>query len=167
MGSPVAVRPPPGANGAPPDARKVGDPGANDSLANCRFYVRIGNETQAVFTEVSGLQVETTVQEFEEGGNNGFVHKLPGRTKVGNLTLKRGVTKGNEFYNWYASIVAGKIERKNLSLVIFSPVGEVVAQWDFEGAFPVKWVGPQLVADGAALAVETLELAHNGLSRAK
>ena|SRR5688572_4343406 len=140
---------------------------ANEDFANCRFYVRIGNETQAVFTEVAGLQVETTVQDYEEGGNNGFVHRLPGRTKVGNLTLKRGLTQGNEFFKWYADVAAGRIVRKDVSLVIFSPKGEVVAQWDLEGAFPVKWLGPQLVADGTALPVETLELAHAGLKWAK
>jgi phage tail-like protein len=140
---------------------------AIEGLANCRFYLRVGNETQAVFTEVSGLQVETTVQDYEEGGLNSFVHRLPGRAKVGNLTLKRGITKGNEFYKWYANVASGKIERKNVSLVIFSPTGEVIAQWDFEGAFPVKWVGPQLVADGTALAVETIEMAHAGLSRSQ
>jgi phage tail-like protein len=138
-----------------------------DGFANCRFYVRIGNETQAVFTEVGGLQVETTVQDYEEGGNNAFVHRLPGRTKVGNLTLKRGITQGNEFFKWYSDVASGRIDRKNVSLVVFSPKGDVIAQWDFEGAFPIKWVGPQLVADGTALAVETLELAHAGLSRSK
>ena len=139
----------------------------NEGYANCRFYVRIANETQAVFTEVSGLQVETDVQNYEEGGNNGFVHRLPGRTKVGNLTLKRGITSGNEFFKWYANVAQGKIDRRHVSLVVFDPEGEVLAQWDFESAFPVKWVGPQLVADGNALAVETLELAHAGLTRSK
>jgi phage tail-like protein len=139
-----------------------------EGLANCRFYVKIDEKIKAVFTEVGGLQVETTVQDYEEGGNNGFVHKLPGRTKVGNLTLKRGITHGNEFFNWYAEVAAGRIERKNVSLVIFSPKEEeVVAQWDFDGAFPVKWIGPQLAADGSALAIETLELAHAGFKRAK
>lgn len=141
----------------------------DEGLANCRFYVLIGNEPAGAFTEVSGLQVETTVQEYEEGGNNGFTHRLPGRSKIGNLTLKRGITKGNEFFKWHADVAAGQIgiRKNNVSLVIYSPAGNVMAQWDFEGAFPVKWVGPQLVADGTALAVETLELAHSGLTRAK
>lgn len=140
---------------------------AEVSFANCRFYVRVGNETEAVFTEVSGLQVETTIQEYEEGGNNAFVHKLPVRTKVSNLTLKRGIAKGNAFYKWYESIVAGRIERKNLSLVIFAASGEEIAQWDFDGAFPIKWIGPQLTAEGNAVAIETLELAHSGIKRVK
>src|SRR5262245_14162254 len=134
-----------------------------DDFANCRFYLRIGGETQARFSEVTGLQVETTVQDYEEGGNNGFVYRLPARTKVSNITLKRGITKGSEFFKWYADLTAGNIVKKAVSLVVFSPKGEVIAQWDLEAAFPVKWVGPQLVADGSAVAVETLELAHAGL----
>ena len=139
----------------------------DEGFANCRFYLQIGNETQAVFTEVSGLQVETTVTDYEEGGNNGFVHRLPGRSKVGNLTLKRGITKGNEFFKWHSDLATGQkgIEKKNVSLFVFDPTGAVIAQWDFLGAFPVKWVGPQLVGDGSALAIETLELAHSGLTR--
>ncbi len=139
----------------------------DEGFVNCRFYVQIGNETQAVFTEASGLQVETTVQDYEEGGNNGFVHKLPGRSKVGNLTLKRGITKGNEFFKWHADLAGSQlgIEKKNLSLFVFNPTGRLIAHWDFLGAFPVKWIGPQLVADGTALAVETLELAHSGITR--
>jgi phage tail-like protein len=140
---------------------------ANTDLANCRFYLSIGGETQARFTEVSGLQVETTVQDYEEGGNNGFTHRLVGRSKVGNLTLKRGVTQGAEFFKWYADLTAGNIVKKDVSLVIFNPEGSVVAQWDLEKAYPVKWIGPQLVADGTAFAIETLELAHAGLKWAK
>ncbi len=136
---------------------------ANEGYANCRFYVEIENVTQAVFTEASGLQVETDVLSYEQGGNNAFVHKLPGRTKVGNLTLKRGFAKGNEFFNWYASIIQGKIERRNVSLAIYNPKGELVTKWTLVRAFPVKWSGPQLTADGTALAIETLELAHDGV----
>jgi phage tail-like protein len=134
-----------------------------EDVANCRFYLRIGSEIEARFSEASGLQVETTVQDYEEGGNNAFVHRLPGRTKVGNLTLKRGITKGSEFFKWYTDVANGNIVKKAVSLVIFAPNGDTVAHWDLVDAFPVKWVGPQLVADGTAVAVETLELAHAGL----
>lgn len=141
---------------------------AHEGLANCRFYVEIDKKTQAVFTEVSGIQVDTTVQEYEEGGNNGIVHKLPGRSKVGNVTLKRGMTQGNEFFKWYAEVAAGRIQKKGVSLIVFSPKeGDVIAEWEFLDAFPVKWVGPQFVADGTAIAVETVEFAHAGLRLVK
>src|SRR5215207_6334366 len=104
---------------------------ATDGYANCRFYVEIGGLAQAVFTEMSGLQVETAVTEYEEGGNNGFVHRLPGRTKVSNLTLKRGVTNSNEFFNWYMEILQGKIDTKNISVVMYDTRGTQLARWNF------------------------------------
>jgi phage tail-like protein len=136
---------------------------SQDAYTNCRFYVKIDDMTQAVFSEVTGLQIETVVQEYEEGGNNGFVHRLPGRTKVSNLTLKRGITKSNEFFKWYASIATGKIERKNISVIMHDAEGAVLMRWEFLRAYPVKWIGPQFSADGKAMAIESLELAHDGM----
>lgn len=128
-----------------------------------RFYVMIDHVPQAVFTEVSGLQLETVVQDYEEGGNNSFVHRLPGRTKVGNLVLKRGMTKTNEFFKWYMDFMTGKMRRQNISVVMYDTAGKELLRWNFEGAYPVKWSGPQFSADGKNIAIETLELAHNGL----
>ena len=136
---------------------------AADGVANCRFYVKIDGMTSAVFTEMSGLQVETVVTEYEEGGNNGFVHRLPGRTKVGNLTLKRGVVATNEFFNWYSEILQGKLKYRHVDVLVFDSEGHELAKWSFANAYPVKWTGPQLAADGKNAAIETLELAHEGL----
>jgi phage tail-like protein len=136
---------------------------AAEGHANCRFYVEIGNDTQAVFTEMSALQFETAVTEVEEGGSNGFVHRLPGRTKVANITLKRGLTASRALYEWYAEIVQGRFSTRNVTVVVYDAGGDELARWVFLAAFPVKWTGPQLTADGRAAAVETLELAHAGL----
>jgi phage tail-like protein len=134
-----------------------------DGVANCRFYVKIDGMTTAVFTEMSGLQVETVVTEYEEGGNNGFVHRLPGRTKVGNLTLRRGIVASNEFFNWYSEILEGKLKYRHVDVLVYDAQGKELAKWSFANAFPVKWIGPQLAADGKNAAIETLELAHEGL----
>jgi len=134
-----------------------------DGVANCRFYVKIDGMASAVFTEMSGLQVETVVTEYEEGGNNGFVHRLPGRTKVGNVTLKRGIVASNEFFNWYSEILNGKLKFRHVDVQVFDAEGKELAKWSFANAFPVKWIGPQLAADGKNAAIETLELAHEGL----
>lgn len=129
-----------------------------------RFYVMIDGTAQAIFTEVSGLQIETEVQEYAEGGNNGFVHRLPGRTRVGNITLKRGITGSNELFKWYMQIASGqKIDRRNISLVMYDVAGVELLRWNFLMAYPVKWIGPQFEANGNAAAIETLELAHAGL----
>jgi phage tail-like protein len=129
----------------------------------CRFYVEIGAEKQGVFTEVSGLQAEMDVMTYEEGGNNDFVHRLPGRTKMGNLTLKRGMTNSNAFFKWFAQIARGHIKRTNLSVVLYDVSGKELLRWTFVNAYPVKWTGPQFTADGSGTAIETLELAHDGL----
>ena len=134
-----------------------------DGLGSCRFYVKIDGMTSAVFTEMSGLQVETVVTEYEEGGNNGFVHRLPGRTKVGNVTLKRGIVASNEFFNWYSEILNGKLKFRHVDVLVFDAEGKELAKWSFANAYPVKWIGPQLAADGKNAAIETLELAHEGL----
>ena len=130
---------------------------------NQRFYVSINGMTEAVFTEVSGLQAETVIMEYEEGGNNTFVHKLPGRVKVGNLTLKRGIAKSDKLLKWFLDVVKGQIKREHVTVAICDTEGKAVETWVFVEAFPVKWTGPQLTANGTAIAVETLELAHNGL----
>ena len=135
-----------------------------DGKTACRFYVQVEGVAQAVFTEVSGLALELSVEEVEEGGNNAFVHRLPGRCKVSNLTLKRGITKSNDFLKWSTKVAQGTIERKNLSVILYDLDGSEAMRWTFEQAYPVKWSGPQFKADDTSVAIETVEFAHEGLS---
>lgn len=139
---------------------------AAEAYAGCRFYVMIEGQAEGVFTEVSGLQVEMDVMDYQEGGNNGFVHRLPGFTKVSNLTLKRGISNSNDFFKWCTEIAGGKFKRRNISVVMYDAAGNKLIQWDFKHAYPVKWIGPQFKAADAAAAIETLELAHEGMSLA-
>jgi phage tail-like protein len=138
---------------------------ADESFPNCRFYVEIDSLQAAMFTEVSGLQVEMEVFEYQEGGMNDFVYRLPGRTKVGNITLKRGMTRSNDFFHWCMEVAGGQITRRNVAVVMYDVAGKEVLRWNFVGAYPVKWVGSQFQAAGNTPAIETLELAHNGLQR--
>lgn len=136
----------------------------HDIFSVCRFYVMIDGLAHAVFTEVSGIQVESEVMDYAEGGNNGFVHRLPGRTKFSNITLKRGMTSSNELFIWYMLTLQGKkLTRRNLTVVMYNPAGLLVTAWNYVNAYPVKWVGPQFTAGGTQAAVETLELAHEGM----
>jgi len=128
-----------------------------------RFYVQIGGDTQAVFTEVTGLQVEMQVFEYQEGGNNSFVHRLPGPVKVSNITLKRGLTTSNDFFKWCMEVASRQVNRKHLSVCMYDTRGTEVARWNFQNAYPVKWIGPQFNSTSTATAIETLELAHEGL----
>jgi phage tail-like protein len=137
---------------------------ASEAYPGCRFYVLFDDKAQGVFTEVSGLQVEMDVMEYQEGGNNGFVYRLPGFTKVSNLTLKRGMTSSNEFYRWLADVSSGRLKRRHVSVVMYDVVGNELMRWNLINAYPVKWVGPQLRAADNTAAIETLELAHEGMS---
>lgn len=131
-----------------------------------RFWVQIDGVQVAGFSECTGLSIETEVFEYAEGGNNGFVHKLPGRAKYSNVTLRRGLDAGQDLYRWYIAGIDGlKTKRKNISILMYSQGwDEPVARWDLKEAFPVKWTGPDLKTDAGATAVETLEFAHHGIN---
>ena len=134
-----------------------------DGKPSCRFYVEVDKRWQAVFTELSGLGVESVVEDVEEGGNNEYVHRLPGRCKVGSLTLKLGITTSNEFFKWSVDVARGRIAKKHVSVVMFDTDGVVSMRWNFENAYPIKWSGPQFKADDTTIAIETVELAHEGM----
>ncbi|HEU5383687.1 MAG TPA: phage tail protein [Ktedonobacteraceae bacterium] len=135
-----------------------------EAYPGCRFYVLFDDRAQGVFTEISGLQVEMDMMEYQEGGNNGFVYRLPGFTKVSNLTLKRGLAESNEFYTWLADVSGGKLKRRHVTVVMYDASGTKLRSWNFINAYPVKWVGPQLRASDNTAAIETLELAHEGMT---
>lgn len=139
-------------------------PTTEEAYPAYRFYVEVAGAPQAVFTEVSGLQLETVVTELEEGGNNDFVHRLPGRTKVGNITLKHGMTKSNELLQWYLKIARGIIDRRNVTVIMYDSQGTELFRWNFIDAYPVKWTGPQFSATSTDAAVQTFELTHNGMT---
>ncbi|HTQ09538.1 MAG TPA: phage tail protein [Fimbriimonadaceae bacterium] len=140
--------------------------GKDDHLG-LRFWVQIDSVEIAGFRECSALSIETEVFEYPEGGLNTYTHKLPVRTKYGNITLKRGLDVTHDLYSWYVASIDGvPNKRKNVSIMIYGPLGgEPVEKWDLMDAYPVKWVGPELKTEAAALAVETLEFAHHGLVR--
>ena len=135
-----------------------------DPLTTRKFFVEIGNIVRAEFSEVSGLNAEVEVLSYEEGGKNGFVHKLPGRVKFPNVTLKRGTTDSLELWDWFVQAVNGKIERRDVGILLYNQEGQAEREWTLERAYPVKWTGPDFKAGDNAIAIETLELAHEGLS---
>ena len=132
---------------------------------NFRFLVEINGLIVGGFSEVSGLQMETEVELVEEGGVNDYVHKLARKTRYPNITLKRGLTDSEALWSWYHDVVSGKINRKSGAIILQDEEGNAKWRWNFKDAYPVKWSGPELKADGNSVAVETLELAHNGLEK--
>jgi phage tail-like protein len=133
-----------------------------DPFTAFRFKVEIDGLIEAGFSECSGLQVETELEEVREGGVNEFIHRLPKASKHVNLSLKHGITASDVLWNWQKDVVSGKVQRKTVNVLLLDMQGQETWRWSFQNAYPVKWVGPELKADGSAVAIETIELAHNG-----
>lgn len=138
----------------------------DDPLITCRYVVDIGGQEMGYFTEISGLQAEVEVFEYQEGGENSYTHKLPVRAKFSNITLKRGVVADNTYlWDWFKSAMQGQFERRHISIIEFGQDFSETHRWNIIDAYPVKWTLPQYKASENAVAVETLELAHRGFTR--
>ena len=140
-------------------ARKLPDP-----YHVFNFLVEIEGLLVAGFSECSGLQVETEVEEYAEGGLNDYTHHFRGRTKYQPLTLKRGLTINNQLWRWHQQVIQGDFERKNGTIYLLDATHVPVAWWNFKKAFPAKWTGPELRANSSEVAIESVELIHQGLS---
>ena len=137
---------------------------SHDTLPVFRFMVEFGHVIQGVFSECSGLSVELEVEEYKEGGQNNFVHKLPGRRKYGNITLKRGLTDSMALWLWFQSVISGNpLAKQNVSIILYDEAHRQGMRWELLDAFPVKWEGPALMVDGNTVAIESLQLAHHGM----
>ncbi|TCK22874.1 phage tail protein [Pseudonocardia endophytica] len=131
------------------------------------FLVELDGIAQASFRECSGLSSTTEVIETREGGDNTTVRKLPGKTTYSDITLKWGLTASDELWQWRREVTQGAFTRRNGSVVVFDLSNHhEVARWNFVAAWPTKWDGPAFNATGNEIAVETLVLAHEGITRA-
>lgn len=135
----------------------------NDPYGAFNFVVEIDGIAVAGFSECSGLTAETTVIEYREGNEVAGVRKLPGLTKFTPIVLKRGITKERDLWNWYKNIINGVIDRRNGSIVLLGNDRSPVARWHFTNGWPAKWEGPHLKAKGNEVAIESLEIEHEGL----
>jgi phage tail-like protein len=130
-----------------------------------KFDVEILGLIVGSFSEVSGIESNTEFDEYKEGGVNNFVHRLPRITKYGNLVLKRGISISNALYNWHQDVIIGKIEPKQVDVLLLDNNILETKRWTFKNAIPIKWTGPNLKADSSSIAVESIEFIHQGLQR--
>jgi phage tail-like protein len=153
-----------------------------------KFYVEILGVIIAEFNECSGLSVEREVKRVREGGTNDFEWLLPGQITYGNIVLKRGITYNRELWRWfnYGTLdgqvwgvhsvpgagtvinllkMAGVIvpQGTHMSIILGTVDGKKARHWDVIGAIPVKWTGPEMTAGSDQVAVESLEVAHQGI----
>jgi len=142
--------------------------GSDRPFGKFRFLVEIDGLTLAHFQSVSGLSHEIEVTEFQEGGLNDRLHKLPAQGRFPNVTLKVGYVDNRLLEQWHFGYTQKPKDtgRKNGSIVLLGDDGEEVARWNFTRAWPVKWEGPELDSGQAQILVESVEIAHEGLTRA-
>lgn len=137
-----------------------------DPYKNFRFLVEIDGIVQGGFSEAAGFGSNVEVVEYREGGETQTVRKLPGKVSYPDITLKWGVTDSRELYEWHLAAVNGTIERKNGSIVLQDDIGEEKVRWNFFGAWPSRWDGPDFNAKGTDVAVDTLTVSCERVERA-
>jgi phage tail-like protein len=128
------------------------------------FRVEIDGLPTASFAEVTGLESETAVVEYRTGdARQNASLKLPGLTTYANIVLKRGVTRDTSLWQWRRAIVQGTLDRRNGMIVLMDEARTDVLRWTFRNGWPCKIAGPALDASANEVAIETLEIAHEGL----
>lgn len=149
-----------------------------DPLSTFNFYITLIDNTNVLgtlitavlnyavagFSECSGLDATIEVMDYREGGVNGYVHKFATRTTYSNLTLKHGVIYlYDDLWSWHYDWVQGIGKRKDGLIVLLDESRKPAKVWKFKRGIPTKWVGPTLNAAQSSAAIESLEIAHEGL----
>jgi phage tail-like protein len=137
-----------------------------DPFRGFNFRVEVDGITRAGFREASGLDSSQDPVEYREGVDKLTARKLPGLNKYSNISLKWGVTDDKELWDWRKKSMDGTVERKNGSIVLCNDAGEEKVRWNFLEGWPTKWTGPSFNATGNEVAIETLEIAHEGVEKA-
>lgn len=141
----------------------------NDPLVSSWFGVEFQGQVVGAFRECTGLGSENEVVEYKASGQKGefVIKKVPGRLKWTNITLKRGVTDSMDAWKWRKLVEQGKISdaRKNGTITMYNQQGDAIAKWNFTNAWPSKLSGPSANAGNNEVAIEELELTHEGYER--
>ncbi len=140
----------------------------NDPYRNCRFLLEIDGITQAGFSDATIPDTAQDPIEYREGNEPPTPRKIPGLVKYGNLSLKWGITDNSmEFFNWRKLVEQGKMDdaRRNIAVILLDEEGNPKSRWEFHDAWPSKYDAPDLSAKGNDIAIETLEVAHEGMER--
>lgn len=130
------------------------------------FVVNFNNGHEVSFQEVSGLEAETQVIEYRDSNSPQYsTIKMPGIQKFGNVTLKRGVfNNDNTFWNWYSQVKMNTIQRQTVVIKLLDQNGGTVITWTLNNAWPTKISSTDLKSDSNEVAIDTIEIAHEGLT---
>jgi phage tail-like protein len=131
------------------------------------FKLEIQGVTEGHFTECTGLGVKVDVISYREGGNGQIIHRLPGQVSYADITLRYGLTNSRLLWDWFLTSVQGKVERRNISIVLVDSDGVTgVMRWNLINAWVSEWRGAQLNASIHEVAIETMTLVFENLERA-
>lgn len=137
----------------------------NDPFRSFNFSLEIDNIPSGAFSECSGLTADRDAIDYREGTDmQPNVRKLPGLSKFTNLTLKRGYTVDRSLWDWYANIYNGVADRRNVTITLMNEQRQAVLRWHVENAWINKIEGPSFKASGNEVAIESVELVHEGLT---
>jgi phage tail-like protein len=133
--------------------------------AKFRFRLEIDGLEAGGFSEVSGFDASIDVIEYREGDMVQTPMKLPGLKKYGNITLKQGLTDSMVLYEWIITGVEEEVDRKTITITVLDDAGEAAASWQVINAWPTKYTAPDFNATSSEVAIESLEIAHEGMTR--
>ena len=134
-----------------------------DPLPQFNFLIEIDGLTRGHFTEVSGLDGDTDPIEYREGSEDTTVRKLPGLKKFANISLKRGWTDDDELWLWRKTVLDGATERRSGSIIVLDEAREEALRFNFREGWICKWMGPELNSTTNEVAIESIEICHEGL----
>ncbi|MEQ1565263.1 MAG: phage tail protein [Myxococcota bacterium] len=150
-------------------ASDKGSTRVTDAFGGHYFALELGGTQVAHFLECSGLKSTATVFEIEEGGLNGVTHKRPGQSRWENITLRYATNATQPLLEWRDKFIRDQFSTRadpkasSGAIVLYDNAGTVMRRYEFTSAWPVSWEGPSLNAGSSELAVESLEIAHEGL----
>jgi phage tail-like protein len=137
-----------------------------DPYGNFVFLLEIDGITSAGFSECTGTNAEITPIEYREGNESLTPRKQPGLNKYSNVTLKRGVTDDLDLFNWFNAGASGDVDRKQtMSIVLLDEQRNEAVRWNLLNAWPCKYIAADLKANTSEIAIESVELCHEGLIR--
>lgn len=137
----------------------------HDPYRGYNFWVEWDGIIHAGFRECSGLNATRNSGEYREGTDKSLgKRKIPGLLNYGNVTLKRGVTDNRELWEWHTRLRNGETLRRNVSIILTNDLGEEKMRWNLSECWPTTWNAPELNATSDEVAIETLELIHEGVS---
>ncbi|MGH8591457.1 MAG: phage tail protein [Gammaproteobacteria bacterium] len=138
-----------------------------DPYRGYHFRIEIDGIDRGGFRECSGLDSTQDPLEYREGNEGLTARKMPGLNKYSNISLKRGITDDATLWDWRKKAIDGTVERKTGSIIHLDETGQDKARYNFTNGWPTKYTGPTFNATGNEVAIETLEIAHEGLVKEK